>query len=105
MALYYRIVKTNPPTERDFLTDRQGGRRMPRRPLSHLWDTRSMYDTEAGARAMAQQFPALGSFISAVDIPEDGPMHAERTTRSDGHFSIWGDAAVLLDHVVSTVAV
>jgi hypothetical protein len=49
--------------------------------------------------------PALGGFIAAVDLPERGPIRYERTLRSSGHHTVWGDAALLLSRVVSVVPV
>ena len=36
MATYYRIVKTDPSTEADFLSDQEAGRRRPEAALLRL---------------------------------------------------------------------
>ncbi|MGH2588496.1 MAG: hypothetical protein ACRDJE_26540 [Dehalococcoidia bacterium] len=105
MATFYRIVKTNPPTVTDFLTDRQARRRPPPLEVLRLWDGRSVFDSEAIARDVALRFPVIGSYIAALDIAEDGTIVAERTLRRPGHYTLWGDTAAILARVVAVVPV
>jgi hypothetical protein len=105
MATFYRIVRTDPPTVTDFLTDRQAGRQPPSPHLLRLWDGRSVFDTEDTAREVAMRFPVIGSYIATLDIIEGGAISAERTLRRPGHYTLWGDAAAILERVVSIVPV
>jgi hypothetical protein len=99
----YRIVRTDPPTPRDFTSKAVLGQVDPeadaetQRREAGL----SMYRTLAQARRKARAFPFLGGFISTVPIPSDAPFQVERTTASAGHHTVWGDAEALLACVVA----
>jgi hypothetical protein len=41
-------------------------------------------------------FPYLGLFIAELRVPMNGPITWERTTRSFGHYTFWGDPDTLL---------
>jgi hypothetical protein len=69
-----------------------------------LWSGVSVYATEAQARRKARGVPTLGTFIAAIEIPDDGSVQYERTTKSSGHHTIWADAVVLLQYVVLPVS-
>ena len=64
-----------------------------------------MFDTEDTAREVAMRFPVIGSYIATLDIIEGGAISAERTLRRPGHYTLWGDAAAILERVVSIVPV
>jgi hypothetical protein len=49
--------------------------------------------------------PRLGRFIAVVQVEEGGPVTFERTTRTPGHFTLWGDPATLLARVRAVVPV
>ena len=91
---FYRIVKTNPPTLEDFLSNQAKGREVHRgihRGMVRLWDGLSMYASEEQASSKAAQSPMLGSFVAELVIPADGPIRIEQTTRDREHFTLWGD--------------
>lgn len=103
MPTFYRIVKSDPPAETDFLSDRERGRPQPSNPADLvLWDGLSMFDNEHAARSVARRYPIIGGFIAVVDIPPDGPFRHESTLRA-GHHTVWGNAATLMTHVRSVV--
>jgi hypothetical protein len=94
---FYRAVKSNPPTDRDYLTpqERRGD------PPSHLgeierrsWDALSFYDTKDGVRQQARLIPAIGKFIARYDIPLDAGITWEQTI-APGHYDIRGDRGML----------
>ena len=103
---FHRIVKHDPPAIEDFQSDREAGRPRPSdRELARLWEGRSMFRTEAQARAKARAVPSFGRIIAQVTIPRGSTsIRVERTfPRSRGHHTVWGDAAELhwlLDHTV-----
>jgi hypothetical protein len=104
----FRIVASDPPTLQDFLSDEEAGDPEPDQsdPLRHrLWQGRSAYNTEAQARRKARGFPLLGAYIAEVRLPDDPAISYERTTKSMGHFTIWGDARHLMRCVVRIVPV
>jgi hypothetical protein len=105
VAIFYRIVKTNPPMATDLPSDREAGRQQSEAALLRLWDGRSVFDSEEGARRMAQRFPVIGSFIAMLDIREGTEIQAERTLRTPGHHTLWGDTDDILKCVVSVVPV
>ena len=103
---FFRIVQSDPPTVADFLSNQAQGRR-PRYPLNQetqrLWEGLSVYDSWAHARRKVGASPWLGSFIAELRVPSGVPVAAERTTSSRGHWTLWGDADVLLGCVVSVL--
>ena len=106
MATFHRIVRSNPPTIVDFLSDRERGKPPPPDPaLRYLWDGISVYRTEAQARNKARRFPALGMFLARLEIPEGELVEIERTLSSRGHHTLWGEPAYFLSRVVRVLSV
>lgn len=105
--LAYRIVKTNPPTLNDFLSHRARALRAP--PLRadartlDVWEGVSVFATVEQARLNARSFPRLGTFIGVLDVPEGGPIRAERTGRAEGHWALWGEPTDLFACVLEIV--
>jgi hypothetical protein len=84
----YRIVRTDPPTLEDFLSNAARGRPLPDNPADvRVWDGLSVYSTEAQARRKRRTSPVLGQFIATLEVPADGSIRFERT-RGAGHFTI-----------------
>lgn len=102
----YRIVRANPPTITDFLSDDARGRGTPSDPpeIRRLRTGRSVFATEAQARRRARTFPMLGQYIARLEIPEDSPVQVERTLGA-GHHTIWGEPDLLLAYVAAVVPV
>lgn len=80
LRVFYRIVRTNPPTLNDFLSHAMRGE-VPRRPLSarerDRWRGVSHYSTPDAAYSAARQFPSLGRFVAAVALPKDVQIRIE----------------------------
>lgn len=102
---FYRIVKKNPPTDRDYVTpqERRGD------PPTELpedqrrsWDALSFYDSEAGARAQAVQVPGIGKFIARYDIPLDAGITWEQTL-GPGYYDLRGDTAEIKRYLTSYI--
>lgn len=106
--LFYRIVSTDPPTCRDFMSYEALGV-PPRRPLSPTdrdrWRGVSHYATRAAAEAAARSAPRLGTLLAAVQLPPDAAVRVEQTGRDPDHFTIWAEAVALLGWVVSVTRV
>ncbi|MDP8923143.1 MAG: hypothetical protein M3O34_09750 [Chloroflexota bacterium] len=99
--LLHRIVRTDPPTLDDFLSNLARGRPVPDDPEdARVWDGLSVYSTAAQARRKLRTSPVLGSFIAVLRVPLDGSTRIERT-RGEGHHTIWGDPAMLMGLVVA----
>ena len=99
--LFYRIVRTNPSTLDDFLSNAARGRPKPTDPEdARVWDGLSVYSTAAQARRQRRRSPILGAFIAVLRVPLDGSVRVERT-RGAGHHTLWADAATLLALVIA----
>ena len=104
--ILYRIVKNDPATPDDFVSYQARGRRPPNDPeKARLWSGLSAYETPEQARRTAMMFPMLGTFIAEVEIPDNQRITYERTTTSDGHYTIWGAPDEIYDRVKSVEAV
>lgn len=106
---FYRIVKGDPPTRDDFVSNQAKGR-IPRRILTaeelRRWDGLSVFETEAQARRQARRHPFLGRFIARLRIVEGGPIHYQRTNPDNrGHHSVWGSPDILLTCVEGIASV
>ncbi len=103
--IFYRIVTPDPPTLADFISSAALGRH-PRRSApdaERLWDGLSVFDMAAGAREQARVFPNLGRFIAAFTVVPGSGVRYERTTRTPGHHTVWGDPHSLLASVRGVV--
>ncbi len=110
---FYRIVESDPPTERDFLSYAALGKPLRKQRPSATeiaaWQAVSTYVTEEVARGRAQANAALGlplgDFIARLDIPDDAPITIGRINPKTGHCDLTGEPAALLGAVVSVVRV
>lgn len=100
---FYRLVETSPPTLRDFTSKAALGSRPPRDDPEtvRLWSGLSVYSTAAQVKRTARRRPRLGGFVATLALPMDGSVAWERTLGSDGHHTVWGEPASLLDCVRS----
>jgi hypothetical protein len=106
MPAFHRIVRADPPKPNDSVSDRARGRRPPPDPEHlRLWDGISVYQRLAQARRKARGVPGLGRYIAILDIPEGSHIRYERTSRSSGHFTLWGDAEAIAACLVTVVLV
>jgi hypothetical protein len=101
ISLLYRIVMSNPPTERDFTSPMMLGRRPRRieRAQPEEWAGLSMFDSAKRARAKAREFPNLGRRIAAVNL--DPALTVVCQTFGTGHYTVWGLPATILAGVVA----
>src|SRR4051812_5033358 len=69
----WRIVRSSPPTTRDFTSHEALGHRPRNRDPEtlRLWSGLSMSATERLARRTARSFPELGSFVAEVAMSDD----------------------------------
>jgi hypothetical protein len=98
---FWRIVRTNPPSEADFLSNEAKGLH-PRdddAETLRLWSGIPAFATLTQARRMARRVPSLGDFVAELSIPDDPAVRIERTL-GRGHHTLWGDANRLLTSVV-----
>jgi hypothetical protein len=102
--VFFHMVATSPPTINDFRSNQERGR-TPRKPLTseqqELWSGISAYESWAQARRKAGASPWLGEYIAELHIPPGSEIRMRRTTSSRGHWTVWGEPALLLACVVS----
>jgi hypothetical protein len=97
---FWRIVRTDPPTERDFMSNDALGRRpRDRDPETlRLWSGISVYATARQAKRTAVAFPMIGSFLARVRVRDGDPIRVEKTL-GPNHYTLWGDASLFLGRV------
>jgi len=102
-SLLWRIVRTDPPTTVDFLSNEARGLPRRRSVPAELWTGLSAFDDLAIAASVARRF-RLGEFLASIDIDPNGPIHWAKT-RGDGHYTLWGKPEEVFARVVTIVAV
>lgn len=106
--IFYRIVRTDPPELDDFLSYAARGRPAPNNDAAttRLWDGISVYDRESRARRKGKGFPWRGrGYIADLHLADDIVISVERTGRSSGHFTLWGDPQSILRCVARVVPI
>ena len=103
MATFYRIVRSNPPTEIDFHSHRALGRTLRRDTpeLRRSWEGVSVTSTEAAIRDLARRLPQLGRFIAVLSITGDGPVRYEQSGESGAHYDLYGEPGEMLAAVIA----
>ena len=104
----YRIIVNERPVRADFESNEALGQQ-PRRPLSGeaavLWAGLSVFDSLATARAQRGRSTWIGDFIAELLLPEAVQIRARRTTKTEGHWTIWAEPDLLLASVVAIIDV
>ena len=100
---FYRVVKTNPSTHSDWVSNAARGMVPPddRPETLRVWSGVSVYATAAQARRMARRYRGHGTFIAIIQIDEGSPIRVERTLSRPGHHTLWASPEVLLEAVVN----
>jgi hypothetical protein len=98
--LFYRIVRTDPPSLDDFKSARELGKPLGNVRYVREWSNSiSVYDDydHAVERAAANRF-LLGDRIATLEIPDDR-FEIAQTTRDRRHFSIYASAENIIRFV------
>ena len=105
--IFYRIVYHDPPTLDDLSPRNVRGPRPARTDPEtlRLQSGISVFRAIQQSRSRARRSPNLGYLIAVLDIREGGEIQFERTTASRGHYTLWGDPAILLGCVTMVVAI
>ena len=101
--VFYRLVKSNPPTRQDFLSYEELGISLAQIDPESVRLSRgiSVFRTEAQARRVARRRSFRGPFfIAELRIPANTGVRIERTTRSAGHYTLWADPDMIALWVV-----
>ncbi len=98
MPTFDRIVRTDPPTEQDFLSYAALGYPLRRNTpeLRRSWSGVSVYTSERAARMIATKYPRLGAFIAELEVFDDSVVAYEQTGADLEHFDLFGSAEDML---------
>jgi hypothetical protein len=94
----YRLVKTDPPTETDFLSQKAENRRLINKKYADEFEGVSHWDSRAGAESLSGTVKGA-QFVAELSIP-DGSSIRYRPSFREGHFTIWAEPDILLGLVV-----
>ena len=103
--MFYRSVKSDPPTERDFLSSADLGKRPPRSDPAflHVWAGLSVFDTYEQARSNAHYWRwRHGEYIAELIVPSAAPIIFEGPNEV-GHWNLYDAPASQLLNWVSRV--
>lgn len=73
--------------------------------VHHRWDGLSMFSDRLLLAALARTRPGMGAFIAELHIPADAAVSIEPFPNNPHHFTVRGDAEVLLGLVVAVTLV
>ena len=107
-CILYRLVETDPPRLRDFLSHEALGM-SPRRPLSprelDRWRGVSHQNSLESALVKGTESPWLGQYVAEIHIPASVTVRIEQTGRDRSHYTDWADPADLLAWAVSVAPI
>ena len=98
---FYRIVKSNPPTEDDFASNFSRGRRPRRSEILNPEEHRSIsvYERREDALATQRLFPVLGAYLAELELADDEieiAIHKADDNPNDSHYNLRGDPSLFL---------
>lgn len=105
VPILFRIVQEDSPTVGDFTSAMMRGIPPQRRERQHPgeWAGLSMFDSSERARALARQYPKLGTAIATVRL--DPKRVVVWKTFGPHHFTVWGPPAAGLDAIIAVESV
>lgn len=107
VRVFWRIVRTDPPTLEDFKTQKERGRPAPDTENSEAWFSWehgvSVQNTKQQALNKARDMRGmLGGYVVGVQVEADGPLRYLKTL-GRGHFDLIGAPADMLARVLLPV--
>jgi hypothetical protein len=104
---FYRIVRTDPPTAADFMSNRDKGLppRGPEVSDPDLWAGISVYDHRDRAESQARRYQ-LGAFLAVIELPDNrqpGGLRVSKTLTDPHHHTLWGAPDTLVTLVTRVV--
>ncbi len=103
---FYRVARTYPPSDAEYLTAREKRGDPPAGASAELqrsYDGLSAFDSSEGARALAIRLKGrLGRLIVRYDIP-DGAGAVWDKTLGPGHYDLYGDKTELQRYLADVV--
>ena len=106
VPLFYRVVRTDPPTREDMLSLAARGRTPKQLTERERWMAQglSVFDSVAGAERVARRARGrIGTLVAELDVPYSGPVTYE-LTGDHGHYTAWGEPDDVLSLVVRVFA-
>ncbi len=101
LRTFYRLVKNNPATAQDVLSQAALRRPPPRTDADFLrkWEGLSVFDNEAAARRIGRQRRwKIGEYIATLEIPDDAPLsYSEPDVQGSGHWLLYDAHGRMLD--------
>jgi hypothetical protein len=94
----FRVVRSNPPTDGDFMSHRELGRRLPRRAdtaLIRAWDGVSTLTTLELAGEYARS-ARLGEWIAELEVPDEVEADEGAVRKLGRHVDLYGATAAQL---------
>lgn len=105
---FFRIIPGERLDRVDFESNEALGQE-PRRPLSgevaFLWAGLSVFESLETARAQRSRGRWIGDFVAELFVPREVQLRARRTTKTEGHWTIWAEPDLLLGSVVAIIDV
>jgi hypothetical protein len=65
----------------------------------------SVMDTLERALERAREYPMQGTFVAELTIPTDSLIMVKRTTKTPGHYTLFGNADTILRCVTQVISV
>lgn len=104
VPLVYRVTKSNPPDRHDFLSSalQEKDLRPPEIKDPRLYAGVSTFLQRSQAEDRARVFPALGTFVVQMQVPDAGnaPVALFASGATSGHITVVGTPARLLSYCV-----
>ncbi len=99
----YRFVASNPPTRDDFRSKEALGVECPDdETLARCWSGISCFATEVQLRSHEKYFHAATA-IAVIEVTDECDVRVERTTKSRGHHTVWGEPERILSLVIELI--
>jgi hypothetical protein len=101
--VFYRLVESNPPTLRDFMSYKALGKPLRTEADRDIWEGLSVQNTLAQARNRAKVFRGKKTHVAVLEIPDDAPVRCERTGVNRGHSTLWATPQKLISYLRDVV--
>lgn len=97
----YRLVRTNPPTTSDFLSDEARGELPPADADSEKLDMWRGVSCHTVAAKLTRRTRMVGNlpYLAEIELPDNCAIRHRQTGNNPGHHTIWGEPEELLGYV------
>ncbi len=103
---WHRLVRSNPPSLRDFMSQKALGLPLRNERFRDIWDGVSVQQTLLQARKLNETFRKNPcTWIAILEIPETADIRFKRTTDQIGHYTLWAEPEELIRYVREVVEI